>query len=129
MNGVCDGVSPVKVTSSCSEETVNHADSLKLENLEKQMKHKDEYIAELEARLNKDDSDMNEKLLTVVAYNQSQTIEIKNLKQQLESLREIMMGKDEQIMKLKNDLPIKPKSGLVNDVVIFCLVSYCIVLK
>jgi len=111
VNGVCDGVSPVKVTSSCAEETVNHADSLKLENLEKQMKHKDEYIAELEARLNKDDSDMNEKLLTVVAYNQSQTIEIKNLKQQLESLREIMMGKDEQIMKLKNDLPIKPKSG------------------
>merc|ERR1712029_1163177 len=28
-----------------------------------------------------------------------------------EGLREIMMGKDEQIMKLKNDLPIKPKTG------------------
>merc|ERR1712029_1293085 len=32
-----------------------------------------------------------------------------------EGLREIMMGKDEQIMKLKNDLPIKPKSGAPQD--------------
>ena len=103
--------SPVKVTSSSSDEQNNHADSMKIDDLEKQIRHKDEYIAELEARLVKEDGDMNEKLLTVVAFNQSQTIEIKTLKQQLESLREIMMGKDEEIMKLKNDLPMKPKTA------------------
>ena len=90
---------------------VNHADALKIEDYERQLRHKDEYIAELEARLVKDDGDFNEKLSTVVEYSQAQTIEIQNLKQQLESMRVIMMSKDEQIMKLKNDLPIKPKAG------------------
>ena len=90
---------------------VNHADALKIEDYERQLRHKDEYIAELEARLVKDDGDLNEKLSTVVEYSQAQTIEIQNLKQQLESMRVIMMSKDEQIMKLKNDLPIKPKAG------------------
>ena len=90
---------------------VNHADALKIEDYERQLRHKDEYIAELEARLVKDDGDLNEKLSTVVEYSQAQTIEIQNLKQQLESMRVIMMSKDEQIMKLKNDLPIKPKVG------------------
>ena len=47
----------------------------------------------------------------MVEYSQAQTIEIQNLKQQLESMRGIIMSKDEQIMKLKNDLPIKPKAG------------------
>ena len=89
----------------------NHADALKIEDYERQLRHKDEYIAELEARLVKDDGDLTEKLSTVVEYSQAQTIEIQNLKQQLESLRVIMMSKDEEIMKLKNDLPIKPKNG------------------
>ena len=47
----------------------------------------------------------------MVTLNNSQKIEIENLRQQLESLRQIMMTKDEEIMKLKNDLPIQPKSG------------------
>ena len=47
---------------------------------------------------------------TVATLNQSQNIEIENLKHQLESMRAIMMNKDEEIMKLKNDLPIRPKS-------------------
>merc|ERR1712147_69559 len=51
-----------------------------------------------------------EKLLAIVALNQSQTIEIGNLKKQLESLREIIMGKDEKIMELKNTLPIKSRT-------------------
>jgi len=89
----------------------NHADALKMEEYERQLRHKDEYIAELEARLVKDDGDLTEKLSTVVEYSQAQTIEIQNLKQQLESLRVIMMSKDEQILTLKNDLPIKPKAG------------------
>ena len=103
--------SPVRVTSSVSSEDQNNVDSLKVEDLEKQVRHKDEYIAELEARMVKEDADNKEKMLTIVAYNQSQTIEIQTLKKQLESMREIMMSKDEQIIKLKNDLPIKPKSG------------------
>ena len=89
----------------------NHADSLKIEDFERQLRHKEEYIAELEARLVRDDGDLTEKLSTVVEYSQAQTIEIQNLKQQLESMRGIIMSKDEQIMKLKNDLPIKPKAG------------------
>merc|ERR1719318_2067867 len=71
----------------------------------------DEYIAELEARLVKEDSDVNDNLEKVNTMNQSQTIEIQNLKHQLESLRAIMMNKDEEIMKLKNDLPIQRKSN------------------
>ena len=116
VNGGEGGVpSPDKVTSSSADVAVNHADSLKMDDFEKQLRFKDEHIAELEARLTKEDGEMNEKLLTVVAYNQSQTIEIQTLKKQLEGLREIMMGKDEQIMKLKNDLPMKPKSGAPQD--------------
>ena len=84
---------------------------MKIIDLKKQISQKDEYIAELEARIVKDDGDMNQKLATVVAYNQAQTIEIQNLKKQLEGMREIMMNKDETILKLKNDLPMKPKHG------------------
>ena len=87
------------------------ADSMKVIDLEKQIRQKDEYIAELEARIVKEDGEMKQHLATVVAYNQAQTIEIQNLKKQLEGMREIMMSKDEAIMKLKNDLPIKPKQG------------------
>ena len=58
-----------------------------------------------------DDAVDKEKILAIVALNQSQTIEIGNLKKQLESLRERIMGKDEQIMELKNTLPIKSKSS------------------
>jgi len=86
-------------------------ESLKLEDFENQIRHKDEYIAELEARLLKEDSDVNDNLEKVNTMNQSQTIEIDNLKHQLESLRAIMMNKDEEIMKLKNDLPIQRKSN------------------
>merc|ERR1712025_278039 len=86
-------------------------ESLKVEDLENQLRHKDEYIAELEARLVKEDSDVNDNLEKVNTLNQSQIIEIQNLKHQLESLRAIMMNKDEEIMKLKNDLPIQRKSN------------------
>lgn len=103
--------SPIKVTSSDQETQPNLADSMKVEDLEKQIRQKDEYIAELEAKIVKDDADAKEKMFTIVAFNQSQTIEIQTLKQQLESMRQIMMSKDEQIIKLKNDLPIAPKSG------------------
>ena len=36
---------------------------------------------------------------------------MKTLKKQCENMRSILMNKDEEIMKLKNDLPIKPKDG------------------
>ena len=37
--------------------------------------------------------------------------QVKTLKKQCENMRNILMNKDEEIMKLKNDLPIKPKDG------------------
>ena len=37
--------------------------------------------------------------------------QVKTLKKQCENMRSILMNKDEEIMKLKNDLPIKPKDG------------------
>jgi len=92
--------------------TTNHADAMRFEEMEKQLRHKDEYISELEARLVNDDvvAVDKEKILAIASLNQAQTIEIGNLKKQLESLREIIMGKDEQIMELKNTLPIKSKT-------------------
>ena len=36
---------------------------------------------------------------------------VKTLKKQCENMRSILMNKDEEIMKLKNDMPIKPKDG------------------
>jgi len=87
------------------------ADLTLVTELQKQLSQKEEYIAELEARVVSANTDINENLAEVVTLNNSQKIEIENLRQQLESLRQIMMTKDEEIMKLKNDLPIQPKSG------------------
>ena len=97
------------VTNEAS--SISHGEAMRLEEMEKQLRHKDDYISELEARLVTDDAVDKEKILAIVALNQSQTIEIGNLKKQLESLRERIMGKDEQIMELKNTLPIKSKSS------------------
>ena len=91
--------------------SINHGEAMRLEEMEKQLRHKDDYISELEARLVTDDAVDKEKILAIVALNQSQTIEIGNLKKQLESLRERIMGKDEQLMELKNSLPIKSKTS------------------
>ena len=33
------------------------------------------------------------------------------MKKQCETIRSLLMNKDEEIMKLKNDMPIKPKDG------------------
>jgi len=103
-----NGVASSPLPNMNSPETAPVCESIKIEDLENQIKHKDDYIAELEARLGKEDE--NDNLDTVATLNQSQTIEIENLKHQLESMRAIMMNKDEEIMKLKNDLPIRPKS-------------------
>merc|ERR1712088_124955 len=43
--------------------------------------------------------------------HEAQATEVKTLKKQCENMRSILMNKDEEIMKLKNDLPIKPKDG------------------
>ena len=37
--------------------------------------------------------------------------QVKTLKKQSENMRSILMNKDEEIMRLKNDMPIKPKDG------------------
>ena len=37
--------------------------------------------------------------------------QVKTLKKQCENMRSILMNKDEEIMRLKNDMPIKPKDG------------------
>ena len=52
---------------------------------------------------------LNEILTATGSYfNNNQ---VKTLKKQCENMRSILMNKDEEIMKLKNDLPIKPKDG------------------
>ena len=106
-----NSISPSHTDSKSTAATsINHGEAMKMEEMEKQLRHKDEYISELEARLVNEDASEKEKILAMVSQNQSQTIEIGNLKKQLESLREIIMGKDSQIMELKNTLPIKSKT-------------------
>jgi len=106
-----NAVTSSPITSEQQNASFEAKESLKVEDLENQLRHKDEYIAELEARLVKEDTDVNDNLDKVNTLNQSQTIEIQTLKHQLESMRAIMMNKDEEIMKLKNDLPIQRKSN------------------
>jgi len=106
-----NAVTSSPVTSEQQDASFKANESLKCEDLENQLRHKDEYIAEIEARLVKEDSDVNDNLQKVNSMNQSQTIEIQTLKHQQESMRAIMMNKDEEIMKLKNDLPIPRKSN------------------
>merc|ERR1719318_124405 len=107
-----NAVTSSPITSEQQNASFEAKESLKVEDLENQLRHKDEYIAELEARLVKEDTDVNDNLDKVNTLNQSQTIEIQTLKHQLESMRAIMMNKDEEIMKLKNDLPIQRKSNM-----------------
>ena len=93
---------------------VSHGDSLRLEEIERQVRHKDEYIAELEARLEREVTEVaqvNENFKKLVEIHEAQSVEVKTLKKQCENMRSILMNKDEEIMKLKNDLPIKPKDG------------------
>ena len=97
-----------------AEITVSHGDSLRLEEIERQVRHKDEYIAELEARLEREVTEVaqvNENFKKLVEIHEAQSVEVKTLKKQCENMRGILMNKDEEIMKLKNDLPIKPKDG------------------
>merc|ERR1719507_1819825 len=93
---------------------VSHGDSLRLEEIERQVRHKDEYIAELEARLEREVievAQVNDNFKKLVEIHEAQAVEVKTLKKQCENMRGILMNKDEEIMKLKNDLPIKPKDG------------------
>ena len=97
-----------------AEIAVSHGDSLRLEEIERQVRHKDEYIAELEARLEREVTEVaqvNENFKKLVEIHEAQSVEVKTLKKQCENMRGILMNKDEEIMKLKNDLPIKPKDG------------------
>merc|ERR1719507_2413158 len=97
-----------------AEIAVSHGDSLRLEEIERQVRHKDEYIAELEARLEREVTEVaqvNENFKKLVEIHEAQAVEVKTLKKQCENMRSILMNKDEEIMKLKNDMPIKPKDG------------------
>merc|ERR1719237_989623 len=97
-----------------AEIAVSHGDSLRLEEIERQVRHKDEYIAELEARLEREVTEVaqvNENFKKLVEIHEAQSVEVKTLKKQCENMRSILMNKDEEIMKLKNDMPIKPKDG------------------
>merc|ERR1719237_1108663 len=97
-----------------AEIAVSHGESLRLEEIERQVRHKDEYIAELEARLEREVTEVaqvNENFKKLVEIHEAQSVEVKTLKKQCENMRSILMNKDEEIMKLKNDLPIKPKDG------------------
>merc|ERR1719220_3178553 len=96
------------------ETLMSHGAGLKQEEIERQVRHKDEYIAELEARLEREVTEVaqvNENFTKLVEIHEAQAVEVKTLKKQCENMRGILMNKDEEIMKLKNDLPIKPKDG------------------
>jgi len=94
-------------------EASQSVDSVKMLEVEAKLKHQDEYIQELEARLNTDNISnseldiLNDNYMKLQQHSQTQALEMENMKQQLGSLREIMMGKDEEIMKLKNDIPLR----------------------
>merc|ERR1719225_1941427 len=97
-----------------AEIAVSHGDSLRLEEIERQVRHKDEYIAELEARLEREVTEVaqvNQNFMNLAKIHEAQATEVKTLKKQCENMRSILMNKDEEITKLKNDLPIKPKDG------------------
>jgi hypothetical protein len=94
--------------------TVSHKDSFRLEDQERQLGQKDEYIAELEDRLVKGDEEVlsvNDNFKKLVEIHEAQSVDMKNLRKQSENMRSILMNKDEEIMKMKNDLPIKNKSS------------------
>merc|ERR1719402_808703 len=96
------------------ESSVSHGIGLKQEDLEREVRHKDEYIAELEARLEREVTEVaqvNQNFMNLAKIHEAQATEVKTLKKQCENMRSILMNKDEEIMKLKNDMPIKPKDG------------------
>merc|ERR1719234_3118309 len=101
-------------TEQDGESTVSHGAGLRQEEIERQVRHKDEYIAELEARLEREMTEVaqvNDNFKKLVEIHEAQSVEVKTLKKQSENMRSILMNKDEEIMRLKNDLPIKPKDG------------------
>merc|ERR1719341_2748380 len=100
--------------SGGGETTVSHGAGLRQEEIERQVRHKDEYIAELEARLEREVTEVaqvNDNFKKLVEIHEAQAVEVKTMKKQCENMRSILMNKDEEIMKLKNDMPIKPKDG------------------
>merc|ERR1719341_2782102 len=112
LNAATNG--PTGVPEQGGESTVSHGASLKQEEIERQVRHKDEYIAELEARLEREVTEVaqvNDNFKKLVEIHEAQAVEVKTLKKQCENMRSILMNKDEEIMKLKNDMPIKPKDG------------------
>merc|ERR1719220_2893298 len=112
LNAATNG--PTRVPEQGGESTVSHGAGLKQEEIERQVRHKDEYIAELEARLEREVTEVaqvNDNFKKLVEIHEAQAVEVKTLKMQCENMRSILMNKDEEIMKLKNDMPIKPKDG------------------
>merc|ERR1719180_426702 len=101
-------------TEQDGESTVSHGAGLRQEEIERQVRHKDEYIAELEARLEREVTEVaqvNDNFKKLMDFHEAQSVEVKTLKKQSENMRSILMNKDEEIMRLKNDMPIKPKDG------------------
>merc|ERR1719239_1071812 len=114
LNAATNGPTDAGQESGGGETTVSHGAGLRQEEIERQVRHKDEYIAELEARLEREVTEVaqvNDNFKKLVEIHEAQAVEVKTLKKQCENMRSILMNKDEEIMKLKNDMPIKPKDG------------------
>lgn len=62
----------------------------------------------------KSSTEVNESYAQVLNLSKSQALELTNLKQQLEGMRGIIMHKDEEMMQLKNDLPLKKSNAPVD---------------
>merc|ERR550519_1824068 len=114
LNAATNGPTDAGQEPGGGETTVSHGAGLRRDHSERQVRHKDEYIAELEARLEREVTEVaqvNDNFKKLVEIHEAQSVEVKTLKKQCENMRGILMNKDEEIMKLKNDLPIKPKDG------------------
>merc|ERR1719264_416906 len=114
LNAATNGPTDAGLEPGGGETTVSHGAGLRQEEIERQVRHKDEYIAELEARLEREVTEVaqvNDNFKKLVEIHEAQAVEVKTLKKQCENMRSILMNKDEEIMKLKNDMPIKPKDG------------------
>merc|ERR1719180_216459 len=92
-------------TEQDGESTVSHGAGLRQEEIERQGRHKDEYIAELEARLEREVTEVaqvNDNFKKLVEIHEAQSVEVKTLKKQSENMRSILMTKDEGSDRFEN---------------------------
>jgi len=119
-----NAVTTTKMVNDSGHEVELEKDA-QLEQIRKNLEQREEYILELEARLTAEDSVSEDPTSLVnetssranVVNNESQTdsdhkaLTAEALRVQLESMRDKIMKKDEELIKLKNSMPLYPEQN------------------